>query len=145
MDQPKKPRRKSKANKGSISPAKIRYEIIKEIKRAWSWYSQERKQALADATEWHPVTKYSKLSNPYQVKEKFIRCQICFFKFKEADVQVDHIDPVGRFPAWPPDPDSNDWNVYLSRQFCERKNLQALCKGCHAKKTEEDKEGMRDV
>lgn len=51
------------------------------------------------------------------------------------DVQVDHIEPII-------DPEIGfvDWNTVVERMFCEKHNLQVLCKGCHASKTQQEKQ-----
>lgn len=50
-----------------------------------------------------------------------------------ADVIVDHIDPV-----IPVDQTSVSWDMVIERLFCERENLQVLCKDCHKRKTRDE-------
>lgn len=61
-------------------------------------------------------------------------CASCNEDFPAKDVQVDHIldvvDPSVGFI---------DWNTYISRLFCEKDNLQILCKICHLVKSKESK------
>lgn len=62
-------------------------------------------------------------------------CKACKGKFSSRDIQIDHIKPVI-------DPKKGfvSWDVYIDRLFCEAKNLQALCKTCHKKKTVKERE-----
>lgn len=62
-------------------------------------------------------------------------CQVCNQWKPSKDMQVDHIvpviDPVMGF--------NNDWNDFISRLFCDKSNLQRICKQCHDKKTSEER------
>ena len=49
-------------------------------------------------------------------------------------MEVDHIKPVVD-----PKKGFTTWDDFIDRLFCEKKNLQALCRGCHAKKTKEER------
>lgn len=62
-------------------------------------------------------------------------CAMCAQEYTQKDVQVDHIKPVI-------DPKKGfvSWDTYIDRMFCEGKNLQVLCKVCHAEKTKLEKE-----
>jgi hypothetical protein len=63
------------------------------------------------------------------------KCAMCEQEYTQKDVQVDHIKPVI-------DPKKGfvSWDTYIDRMFCEGKNLQVLCKICHAEKTKIEKE-----
>lgn len=61
-------------------------------------------------------------------------CAGCDVHFVAKDVQVDHI-----FPVVDPRTGFVDWETYISRLFCEKENLQVLCKPCHAEKTASEK------
>lgn len=60
-------------------------------------------------------------------------CASCGKEFTSKDVQVDHIKPVI-------DPKTGfvSWDVFVERLFCEKKNLQVLCKACHKVKTKKE-------
>ncbi len=62
------------------------------------------------------------------------KCKKCKKDFPAKMVQVDHIKPVV-------DPKVGfvDWNTFIDRLFCERNNLQVLCKACHDLKTKKEK------
>lgn len=49
-------------------------------------------------------------------------------------MEVDHIKPVV-------DPQEGfvSWDEFINRLFCEKDNLQALCKTCHKIKTAKEK------
>jgi 5-methylcytosine-specific restriction endonuclease McrA len=61
-----------------------------------------------------------------------------FNKFKRfyqgKEVSVDHIVPVGGLNK------PEDLPKFVENLFCHEDNLQVLCKVCHDKKTQEDKE-----
>ena len=66
------------------------------------------------------------------------RCNICKEEFTSKGIQIDHIKPVV-------DPKKGfiSWDVYISRLFCDKKNLQAICRECHLKKTQKEKDATR--
>jgi 5-methylcytosine-specific restriction endonuclease McrA len=57
-------------------------------------------------------------------------CNSCKEDFPAKEVQVDHIEPVV---------DSKQgfktWDVFIDRLYCDKDNLQVLCKSCHSSKT----------
>ena len=62
-------------------------------------------------------------------------CAHCKGHFPSKQMAEDHIDPVV-------DPAVGfvDWNTYIERLFVELDNFQSLCKECHTKKTNTEKE-----
>lgn len=62
------------------------------------------------------------------------QCKKCKQDFPAKDVQVDHKKPVV-------DPKTGfvDWNTYVERMFCEKKNFQVLCKECHLIKSKKER------
>jgi 5-methylcytosine-specific restriction endonuclease McrA len=66
-------------------------------------------------------------------------CASCAIHFVAKDVQVDHI-----FPVVNPKTGFVDWETYISRLFCEKENLQVLCKPCHSEKTALEKLQRKD-
>lgn len=62
------------------------------------------------------------------------RCELCQGEFTSTNMEVDHIkpvvDPVKGFESW---------DKFIDRLFCEKENLQAICKPCHLEKTKKEK------
>lgn len=63
------------------------------------------------------------------------RCAACLEEFPQKAVQVDHIKPVVD-----PRRGFTNWDTFIKRLFCDRKNLQVLCETCHKTKTKEEKQ-----
>ena len=68
-------------------------------------------------------------------KSKHYRCAVCEEAFPQRNVQVDHIVPIGTCLTW---------DEYIEKLFCEKENLQVVCKPCHKKKTKEERESKKD-
>jgi len=49
---------------------------------------------------------------------------------RKNNIFTDHIEPIGKH---------TDWNITITRMFCEEDNLQLLCRKCHDRKTKEEK------
>jgi 5-methylcytosine-specific restriction endonuclease McrA len=66
---------------------------------------------------------------------QFYKCNACKEEFPAKDVAVDHkkavVDPKVGFV---------DWNTFIERLFCDKKNLQVLCHQCHKAKTLKEKQ-----
>ena len=56
-------------------------------------------------------------------------------KNRKQNIFVDHIAPVVD-----PHKGFETWDIFIERLFCEKDNLQLLCKTCHDKKTSKEKE-----
>lgn len=63
------------------------------------------------------------------------RCAGCLQEYPAKEMQVDHIEPVVD-----PTTGFTTWDSYIDRMFCDKDNLQALCKNCHHEKTKLEKE-----
>lgn len=61
---------------------------------------------------------------------KHYECASCHKEFTQPNVEVDHIVPIGSCKTW---------DEFINRLFCEKDNLQVLCKPCHKIKTKEEK------
>jgi len=61
-------------------------------------------------------------------------CKGCGKDYPAKMVNVDHIEPIV-------DPVQGfvDWNTFVERLFCDKDNLQVLCKTCHDLKTKKEK------
>ena len=85
-------------------------------------------ECLADAKVGKKVNeKTGRLAEHY-------KCKACKGEFPAKSVQVDHKQPVVD-----PSTGFESWDVYIERMFCEKKNLQVLCKDCHAIKTKKER------
>jgi 5-methylcytosine-specific restriction endonuclease McrA len=63
------------------------------------------------------------------------RCAYCRAHFPVKLVSVDHILPIVD-----PATGFTNWDDTIERMFCEKDGLQVLCKDCHDKKTNTEKE-----
>ena len=69
-----------------------------------------------------------------QVKTRFeCKCAECEGSFPVAQVEVDHIIPAGSVTSY------EDLIPFIERLFVPKDMLQVLCKGCHRKKTNEER------
>lgn len=80
------------------------------IRQVWSW-NHARRLCIMRATD----------------KHGFGHCELC--KRKVPKLYADHKKPVGTFHA----------RTFIERMFQPSKNLQALCKKCHDKKTRNER------
>ena len=101
----------------------------------------------AGARRWQPkydTLNQSKTEKKINVKTgrmaQHFRCEICAGEFTQKDMEVDHIQPVV-------DPKKGfvSWDVFINRLFCEAENLQAICKPCHLKKTNLEKQEKKNA
>lgn len=100
----------------------------------------------AASRRWEP--KYSCLNDAFVDKKvnektgriaKHFRCNECLELFPSADVQVDHI-----FPVIDPSVGFTTWDSVINNMFCEKENLQVLCKFCHDTKTASEKKQAKE-
>lgn len=99
------------------------------------------KSSLRSASvRWPP--KYECLNSAFVGKQicnvsgrlgKHYRCAGCNGDYAARFVQVDHIDPVIPLTGFV------SWDDVINRMFCEKENLQVLCKTCHDAKTSEER------
>lgn len=104
----------------SLRKASLRWKVRNEVKK-------ESKVRV-------PAGRYKNGTEKFRV---MFRCAECGELFKNDQVDVDHIEEVGSF---------EDYNTFIERLFCDKSNLQVLCKeGCHAAKTKKFVEGGKIV
>ena len=72
-------------------------------------------------------------------KCKMFRCAACQEQFPAKQMKADHIEPVVGFEGF------QDWNTFIARLFVEADGFQAICAGCHDKKTAEERQVRRAV
>jgi 5-methylcytosine-specific restriction endonuclease McrA len=63
---------------------------------------------------------------------KHYKCAKCKQDFPSKDVTVDHKNPIVGPEGFV------SWDLFIERLFCTGKNLQTLCKPCHAIKTKKE-------
>jgi hypothetical protein len=56
---------------------------------------------------------------------KHYLCALCEGEFPAKEVEVDHIEPVISSKGF------TSWDDYIARLFCDKSNLQVVCKSCH--------------
>ncbi len=102
-----------------------------------SWTEGRRKAfviaVLRSGTRRYPP-KYETLKDAYvgqRLNEKTNRegkhylCALCEGEFPAKEVEVDHIEPVISSKGF------TSWDDYIARLFCDKSNLQVVCKSCH--------------
>ena len=81
------------------------------------------------------LAKTEKKINPASGRlAQHYKCNACKEEFTSANVQVDHKKPVVN-----PKLGFTTWDDYVDALFCEKNNLQVLCKECHKEKTKKEK------
>ena len=60
-----------------------------------------------------------------RVAQHFL-CNECGHDFPQKQIEVDHKIPIGT---------EKTWDEFIDRLFCERDNLQVLCRECHKQKS----------
>lgn len=71
-------------------------------------------------------------------KCKLHRCSACRDLFPQNGVQADHIIPVVGPEGFV------SWDRFIQRLFCEADGFKILCKACHSKVTNEEREARRN-
>ena len=61
------------------------------------------------------------------------RCAVCKEEFPAKLVEVDHIIPVASIDGF------ISWDSFIENLFCEKENLQVVCKPCHLEKTKKER------
>lgn len=90
---------------------------------------------------WAPITETEREARVERGKYKCACCEsivpatVKVGKKRVKNVFVDHIKPVVN-----PETGFSGWDDYIEGMFCERDNLQLLCKECHDIKSAEERE-----
>ena len=61
------------------------------------------------------------------------KCQSCRKDFPAKMVEVDHITPIVGIRGF------TTWDDFITGLYCEKSNLQVLCKPCHLLKSKKEK------
>lgn len=90
-------------------------EVMNEGKRYVPKYNQDGARSKKDSVEYH-----------CQVCDKWVKASVG----GKSNIAVDHIIPVVSEEVG-----FQDWNIFHDRLFCDKSNLQRICKPCHQIKT----------
>ena len=113
----------------------VRVQLKSAIRQVWSRYGVERELTLNAAK----LSKFKLNADGEETRQKvvFYACRSCGGEFKLSEVQVDHIEPVGKTPKYL---DWAAWGQWIAKVFSPVNNLQVLCKPCHKVKGAEDRQ-----
>lgn len=64
-------------------------------------------------------------------------CAQCKLIFPRKEIQIDHIEPVTPLTGW------KDLDTFVTRLKVSAEQMQAICKGCHKKKSGVENETRR--
>lgn len=118
----------------------LKQRIREALRSIFTKYHQPRREVLADARRLLPkVNKDGEESRQPNVR---FECNSCKELYKATEVAVDHKEPVGATPEWPPITEG-DWERWMLRVYCESQNLQVLCKVCHDRKTKGEQQNAK--
>lgn len=108
-----------------------------------AFFSFIRSGLRQKSRRWKPIydclnaaKRPSKDKKNKRLKWQFL-CKKCKSWVPRTEITVDHIIPAGSLNSL------EDLPGFVSRLFCEVDGLQAICKNCHAAKTEEERHGRK--
>jgi hypothetical protein len=80
------------------------------------------------------VPRYKKDGSRHKKNSVQRQCEVCSNWVSSSQISVDHVVPVISV-----DNGFQDWNEFIARLWCDKKNLQRICDTCHDKKTYEER------
>lgn len=116
-----------KRNGGGWTEARYRTFVRSALRAAFRKWPPKFAVLKNAQTERRINPKSGKLAMHY-------KCAACTSDFPAKDVQVDHIKPIVSVSKG-----FVSWDDFINKLFCEAKNLQVLCRACHAKKTKKER------
>lgn len=104
--------------------------------RFWGWLRSQLRKAWL---RWPP--RYAALgrSKHSTAEGQRWKCELCGDMFRQKDVEVDHISPVGQLK------DYEDLPVFVANLFTSEDKLRVLCKQCHSAVTAEARKSKEEV
>lgn len=85
----------------------------------------------SNSLQWPPRNEALKLA---RVDRGRYKCATCSEIYQRKDVHLDHIEPIVDVEKG-----FENWDIFISRMFCDEEGFQVLCKYCHDTKTEMEK------
>lgn len=105
------------------TPGRLKSFITSTLRGGFRRYPPKYEK-LADAKQGKRINKDTgRLAEHY-------KCAKCKKLFPLKQVQVDHIIPIVN-----PKDGFTTWDNFIKGLFCDKDNLQVLCKDCHSLKT----------
>lgn len=121
--------RKSKATPVKEWTEARKHSFIVSVLRSGTRRWPPKYECLNEAkTEKKVNTKTGRIAQHYM-------CSICKEDFSATNIDVDHIKPVVGSEGF------TSWDVYIKNMFCDKENLQVVCKPCHKIKTKQERGG----
>lgn len=103
-------------------------KLVAGFRRLFMYYWPAKK----DLIKWNRIKKDGVFK---------LQCAKCLEWFREKDIQVDHITPVGKQP----DLNSKSVSEYVGKLFINIDGLQILCRDCHFEKTKIDRKEIKNA
>ncbi len=124
MGRTRAPVKEKPYNNGQWTQGRMNSFITSALRNAWRRWPPKW-ETLGEAFVGVKENKSSKR------QAKHYLCAICLDEFPSTQIQIDHVEPIGS---------TSTWDEFIARLFCEKDNLQAVCKGCHAIKTKTERQ-----
>jgi hypothetical protein len=108
-----------------------------------TFFSMIRSSIRRSSRYWKPsleckIDARVKYTGPNKKQKWKYLCNSCKNYFMEREISVDHIIPAGKLNSF------DDIGEFCKRLFVEKIGLQVLCKECHNKKTQKDREDLKN-
>jgi len=114
--------------------------IISQLRRSFRRYPPYYQTLHEGRKEYYIPSKTGK-----PMKRVLYTCKTCKEDFKQSDIRVDHIDPIVDEKGFPLTVEGkDDYNTYIPKLYCEKSNLQRICKVCHDIKSKAEQKARRE-
>lgn len=126
---------KKKKKTWALQPAI--YSALRRNFRTYPAYSETLKEAKRE------YFIKSKKGKPLR-RVKFLCCE-CLKEVSQKEIRVDHVDPVVPIEGIPLQNNGlPDFNTYIDRLYCNKSNLQCICKSCHDLKSKQENKARKE-
>ena len=116
-------------NNGQWTEARYRGFVRSALRKAWVKWPPNQ-QAKRDAR----ISRGLYLCAGYQVGPHEAPASVRIDGKLKNNIFTDHIRPIGAHASW---------DETIAGMFCEKENLQILCKDCHDRKTKDERAEAR--